>query len=82
MTKLYPTEIRGTGQGFCYNAGHALGSIFPIMVSGMSQVLSLSRSIAVCSATAFGIMILMLLLLPETRGRSLESLEKVPAAAG
>ena len=23
MTELYPTEIRGTGQAFCYNAGRA-----------------------------------------------------------
>src|SRR5262249_8041020 len=29
MTELYPTEIRGTGQGFCYNAGRAAGSLFP-----------------------------------------------------
>jgi sugar phosphate permease len=24
MTELYPTNIRGTGQGFCYNAGRAV----------------------------------------------------------
>jgi hypothetical protein len=28
MTELYPTDIRGTGQGFYYNAGRAIGSIF------------------------------------------------------
>ena len=28
MTELYPTAIRGTGQGFCYNAGRAIGSVF------------------------------------------------------
>ena len=28
MTELYPTNIRGTGQGFCYNAGRAIGSVF------------------------------------------------------
>ena len=28
MTELYPTEMRGTGQGFCYNAGRAIGSVF------------------------------------------------------
>jgi hypothetical protein len=27
MTELYPTDIRGTGQGFYYNAGWAIGSI-------------------------------------------------------
>jgi len=41
----------------------------------LSQVLPLGATIAVFSAIASGIMILMLFLLPETRGRSLESLE-------
>ena len=75
MTELYPTEIRGTGQGFCYNAGRAAGSLFPTMVGYLSQVQSLGISIAICSATAFGLMIVTLLLLPETHGRSLATLE-------
>ena len=80
MTELYPTEIRGTGQSFCYNAGRAAGSLFPTMVGYLSQVQSLGITIAICSATAFGLMIVMLLLLPETHGRSLATLET--AAAG
>jgi MFS family permease len=75
MTELYPTEVRGTAQGFCYNAGRAIGSFFPTMVGFVSQVLPLGATIAVFSAVASGIMIVMLMLLPETRGRSLESLE-------
>ena len=75
MTELYPTEVRGTAQGFCYNAGRAIGSFFPTMVGFVSQVLPLGATIAVFSAIASGIMIVMLFLLPETRGRSLESLE-------
>jgi len=75
MTELYPTEVRGTAQGFCYNAGRAIGSFFPAMVGFVSQVLPLGATIAVFSAVASGIMIVMLFVLPETRGRSLESLE-------
>jgi len=78
MTELYPTEVRGTAQGFCYNAGRAIGSFFPTMVGFLSQVMSLGATIAVFSAVASGIMIVMLFLLPETRGRSLESLEAGP----
>ena len=81
MTELYPTEIRGTAQGFCYNAGRAIGSFFPTMVGFVSQILSLGATIAVFSAVASGIMIVMLMLLPETRGRSLVSLEAAPAEA-
>jgi MFS family permease len=75
MTELFPTEVRGTAQGFCYNAGRAIGSFFPTMVGYVSQSLPLGTTIAVASAFASGLMIVMLLLLPETRGRSLESLD-------
>jgi hypothetical protein len=81
MTELFPTAVRGTAQGFCYNAGRAIGSIFPTMVGFVSQLLPLGATIAVFSAVASGLMILMLLLLPETRGRSLASLEPEPASA-
>ena len=37
-------------------------------VGYLSQVQSLGISIAICSATAFGLMIVMPLLLPETHG--------------
>ena len=37
MTELYPTEVRGTAQGFCYNAGRAIGSFLPAMVGFVSQ---------------------------------------------
>ena len=75
MTELYPTEIRGIGQGFCYNAGRAAGSLFPTMVGYLNQVQSRGISIAICSAAAFGLMSLMLLLLPQTHDRSLATLE-------
>jgi len=67
MTELYPTEVRGTAQGFCYNAGRAVGSFFPRMVGFLRQVLPLGATIAVFSAVASSIMIVMLFLLPETR---------------
>jgi MFS family permease len=81
MTELFPTAVRGTAQGFCYNAGRAIGSFFPTTIGFMSQALPLGLSIAVFSALASGIMIVMLMLLPETRGRSLASLEAQHGAA-
>jgi MFS family permease len=79
MTELYPTEVRGTAQGFCYNAGRAIGALFPALVGFLSDTMSLGTAIAVFSAIAFGVMIVMLFTLPETRGRSLASLEAAPA---
>jgi MFS family permease len=78
MTELFPTAIRGTAQGFCYNGARALGSFLPTAVGFLSQDFSLAISIAVLSAIAFGLLIVMLLLLPETRGRTLSSLDAEP----
>jgi hypothetical protein len=75
MTELYPTRIRGTGQGFCYNAGRAIGSVFMTAIGFAAAVMPLGTAIALFSTLAHGLMIVMLLLLPETRGRAIASLE-------
>jgi hypothetical protein len=80
MTELYPTAVRGNAQGFCYNAGRAIGAVFPTLVGVLSETMPLGPAIAVFSAMAFGLMIVMLLMLPETRGRRLDNLE-APAEA-
>jgi MFS family permease len=76
MTELYPTAVRGVGQGFCYNAGRGIGALFPAFVGFLSGRLGLGTAIAIFSLGAYGVMIVALLLLPETRGRSLQSLEQ------
>ena len=75
MTELYPTAVRGVGQGFCYNAGRGIGALFPAAVGFLAGRLGLGAAIAVFSLGAYGLMIVALFLLPETRGRSLASLE-------
>jgi hypothetical protein len=72
MTELYPTNIRGTGQGFCYNAGRAIGSVFMNAIGFATAVMPLGTAIALFSTLAHALMIIMLLLLPETRGRAIE----------
>jgi hypothetical protein len=79
MTELYPTAVRGVGQGFCYNAGRGIGALFPALVGFLATGLGLTVAIAVFSLAAYGVMIVALLLLPETRGRSLMSLEETAA---
>jgi MFS family permease len=73
MTELFPTEIRGTGQGFCYNFGRGVGALFPGFIGVLSSVLPLAGTIAVFGITAYGIMLIALLLLPETAGRALNA---------
>ena len=81
MTELYPTSIRGTGQGFCYNAGRAIGSVFMTAIGFATAVMPLGTAIALFSSLAHALMIIMLLL-PETRGRAIANLEdEAPGAA-
>ena len=80
MTELFPTELRGNAQGFCYNSGRAIGSFFPTLVGFLSQSWGLGNAIATCSVIASGIMIVMLTLLPETRGRTISTIGQEAAA--
>lgn len=73
LTELFPTRIRGSGQGFCYNVGRAVGSLFPLMIGVASHTMPLGEAIGMFAAVAYGVMILAALTLPETRGKQLES---------
>jgi MFS family permease len=70
MTELYPTEVRGAGQGFCYNSGRAIGALFPALVGFLADKLGLGSAILLFAMIGYGIMLIALLMLPETKGRS------------
>jgi MFS family permease len=73
LTELFPTRMRGSGQGFCYNMGRAIGALFPFAIGIASQTASLGHVIGWFSAGAYGIMMVAAFALPETRGKPLES---------
>ena len=73
LTELFPTRIRGSGQGFCYNFGRAVGATFPFLIGLVAQTLSLGAAIGVFAAIAYGIVVLAAMALPETRGAALEA---------
>jgi MFS family permease len=73
LTELYPTRLRGSGQGFTYNFGRGLGALFPALVGYASATMALSAAIAIFAVVAYGMFLLAALLLPETRGRILDT---------
>jgi hypothetical protein len=73
LTELFPTRIRGSGQGFCYNFGRAIGAAFPFLIGYVSQRMTLGHAIGVFAAAAYGVVILAALTLPETKGRQLQT---------
>ena len=65
--ELFPTCVRGTGQGFCYNFGRGVGA-FSALVGILSAKLPLGTAIGIYTVGAYGLAILALLFLPETPG--------------
>lgn len=73
FNELYPADVRGAGVGFCYNFGRVVSSVFPFMVGHMSESMSLGSAIGIDAGIAYGVAVIAAMLLPETRGRSLEA---------
>jgi len=71
LTELFPTRVRGSGQGFAYNFGRGIAAMNPLFVGMLSAKLPLGQSIGIFAIGAYGLLILAALLLPETRGRVL-----------
>lgn len=70
LSELYPTAVRGTGQGFTYNTGRAVGAVFPTTVGFLADGWGVGGAL-VFGAIGYGIAALALLGLPETRGQEL-----------
>jgi MFS family permease len=73
LTELYPTRLRGSGQGFCYNFGRGIGALFPFLVGALSTETSLANAIAIFAVAAYAVFFLAAFALPETRGRVLHA---------
>ncbi len=71
LPELYPTEIRATGAGFCFNVGRVLASAGPLLAGFLVTALGgMGRA-----ASAIGLIyiagLLILPFAPETKGRPL-----------
>ena len=73
LTELYPTRLRGSGQGFCYNFGRGIGALFPFLVGALSASTSLANAIAIFAVAAYALFFIAAFALPETRGRVLHA---------
>lgn len=71
LSELYPTPVRGTGQGFTYNTGRAVGAVFPTLVGFLADSWGVGGAL-VFGAIGYGLAALALLGLPETRGKELQ----------
>src|SRR5271166_5034357 len=73
LTELYPTAVRGSGQGFSYSFGRALGAVCPSVSGHAAAQYSLGEAIGAMTALAYLVVIVAVWALPETRGRVLSA---------
>ncbi|NMM89136.1 MFS transporter [Rhodococcus sp. SRB_17] len=71
LSELYPTAHRGTGQGFTYNFGRAVGAVFPAIVGFLAASSLGIGGAMIFGAIGYGIAVIALFGLPETLGREL-----------
>jgi MFS family permease len=75
FTELFPSRLRGSGQGFAYNFGRGVGALFPTLVGFLAVRITLGKAIAVFGVAAYLAMIIGVLCLPETKGKELKAYE-------
>ena len=71
LAELYPGAVRGSGEGFCYSGGRAIGAACPALIGVMSARVPLGESIGVLTVASYALVVIAAWALPETRGKEL-----------
>jgi MFS family permease len=79
LSELFPTAVRGAGQGLSGNIGEIGRAIGPLMVGLIAGRAGLGRAIDVAGAS-YGLCLIALPFLPETRGKKFDD-DDAPALA-
>jgi MFS-type transporter involved in bile tolerance (Atg22 family) len=70
LAELFPSGIRATAQGFCYNFGRAVSALAPYTIGALADRHGIGSALTLTSAFFVAGAILMLVL-PETKGEEL-----------
>ena len=71
LAELFPTHIRATAQGLCYNIGRAFSALSPFVIGYLADRQGVGSALSLTSGffLAGGVLIFFL---PETKGRQLD----------
>lgn len=68
--EIFPTRLRGTGVGFCYNTVRYLAAPFPLLLGFLSTHMPF-RTVAVIMSSIYLLGVVALIWAPETKGQPL-----------
>jgi MFS family permease len=71
LAELFPSEMRGAGQGLAYNVGRGLAALGPGFIGITADSIGLGESIMIVGFVACTLAIVCCWLLPETRGKEI-----------
>jgi len=71
LSELFPSAVRGSGQGFTYSFGRGIGGFCPSLIGLLSTRFALGDAIAGFTVAAYALVVVSALAIPETRGRVL-----------
>ncbi|MCL8207161.1 MAG: MFS transporter [Actinomycetia bacterium] len=67
LAELFPTEVRGAGQGFTYNVGRGVSALAPLIVGALATTYGLAGGISIFAPLVYLVCLVSLLFLPETK---------------
>lgn len=70
LAELFPSAVRGTAQGFCYNAGRAASAMAPWVIGWIAESQGFGFALG-STSLLYVVGAALVLLLPETRGKEL-----------
>ena len=71
LAELFPSGVRATAQGLCYNAGRGISALAPMTIGAIADRSGIGTALA-CTSFFYVVGSLLIYLLPETKGRVLQ----------
>ncbi|MEP9382387.1 MFS transporter [Nocardioides sp. KR10-350] len=79
FSEQYPTRIRASGQGFCYNFGRGIGALFPSAIGFLSDRIEVGTAIAVFAGSAYALLAICALVVRERDDVDIDTVDEALA---
>ena len=68
LSELFPSDVRASAQGFCYNFGRGVAGFAPALIGAISAQRSIGAAMTIVAVCAYGLVVIAAAALPETKG--------------